>query len=140
MDVKPRFLSVDQVRRIHLNQVQRYGGEPSVREVGLLDSATATPKASFGEQYLHAFPEEMAAAYLFHLVSNHPFVDGNKRVGLACAVTFLKLNGFDLQCDHQMLEDLVLMVAKGEKTKAEVAVFLKGHLQARGSRHGDAPT
>jgi death-on-curing protein len=89
------------------------------------------PMASFDGQYLHAFPEEMAAAYLFHLASNHPFVDGNKRVGLAAALVFLAINGYDLHCDHAELEQLVLRVAKGEATKAQVAVFFKQHLRAR---------
>ena len=70
------------------------------------------PAASFGDQFLHAFPHEMAAAYLFHLVSNHAFVDGNTRVGLATALVFLAVNGKRLVCDHLVLEELVLSVAR----------------------------
>ncbi len=127
--MKPIFLTVDHIRQIHLDQVERYGGDPSVRDPGLLESATAMPAAAFGGQYLHAFPHEMAAAYLFHLVSNHAFVDGNKRVGLATALVFLKVNGMQIVCDHQALEDLVLGVARGEKEKADVAIFLRDHIQ-----------
>lgn len=127
--MKPIFLSVEHIRRIHQDQIERYGGEASIRDPGLLESAAAMPAASFGDQYLHAFPHEMAAAYLFHLVSNHAFVDGNKRVGLATALTFLKVNGKRLVCDHQALEDLVLAVARGEKEKADVAIFLRDHIQ-----------
>ena len=126
--MKPVFLSVDRIKRIHLDQVERYGGEPSIRDQGLLESAAAMPAASFGDQFLHAFPHEMAAAYLFHLVSNHAFVDGNKRVGLATALTFLKVNGKRLECDHQALEDLVLGVARGEKEKVDVAIFFRDHV------------
>ena len=126
--MKPVFLSVDRIKRIHLDQVERYGGEPSIRDQGLLESAAAMPAASFGDQFLHAFPHEMAAAYLFHLVSNHAFVDGNKRVGLATALMFLKVNGKRLECDHQALEDLVLGVARGEKEKVDVAIFFRDHV------------
>lgn len=126
--MKPVFLSVDRIKRIHLDQVERYGGEPSIRDQGLLESAAAMPAASFGDQFLHAFPHEMAAAYLFHLVSNHAFVDGNKRVGLATALTFLKVNGKRLECEHQALEDLVLGVARGEKEKVDVAIFFRDHV------------
>ena len=126
--MKPVFLSVDRIKRIHLDQVKRYGGEPSIRDQGLLESAAAMPAASFGDQFLHAFPHEMAAAYLFHLVSNRAFVDGNKRVGLATALTFLKVNGKRLECEHQALEDLVLGVARGEKEKVDVAIFFRDHV------------
>ena len=126
--MKPVFLSVDRIKRIHLDQVERYGGEPSIRDQGLLESAAAMPAASFGDQFLHAFPHEMAAAYLFHLVSNHAFVDGNKRVGLATALMFLKVNGKRLECEHQALEDLVLGVARGEKEKVDVAIFFRDHV------------
>ena len=126
--MKPVFLSVDRIKRIHLDQVERYGGEPSIRDQGLLESAAAMPAASFGDQFLHAFPHEMAAAYLFHLVSNRAFVDGNKRVGLATALTFLKVNGKRLECEHQALEDLVLGVARGEKEKVDVAIFFRDHV------------
>lgn len=130
--MKPKFLSVDRIRRIHADQIQRYSGETSLRDAGLLEYAAAIPAASFGDQYLHEFPHEMAAAYLFHLVSNHAFVDGNKRVGLANALMFLKLNGCRLVCDKQELENLVMSVARSEKGKPEVAVFLKAHVVADG--------
>src|SRR5438045_9719406 len=107
----PRFLSVERLRQIHLDQVQRYGGDPSLRDLALLESAAAMPMASFADEFLHAFPEEMAAAYLFHFVSNHPFVDGNKRVGLAAALIFLWINGYELKCDHGALEELVVSLA-----------------------------
>jgi death on curing protein len=124
-----RFLTSAEVLTIHLDQIQNYGGEPTVRDKGLLESAVAQASAQFGGQYLQAFPDEMAATYLFHLVSNHPFVDGNKRTGLASALTFLTLNNVSYAiADKQALEDLVLRVAKGHATKAEVATFLREHI------------
>ncbi|MBI3855807.1 MAG: Fic family protein, partial [Planctomycetes bacterium] len=73
------FLSTESVQRIHEDQIQRYGGSLGIRDMGLLESAVAMPQAGSGGQYFHTDLYEMAAAYLFHLVKNHPFVDGNKR-------------------------------------------------------------
>jgi hypothetical protein len=79
------FLTVDEVLAIHAHLIERYGGSPGIRDLGLLRSALAMPEASFGGETLHATLYEQAAAYCFHSVKNHPFVDGNKRVGLAVA-------------------------------------------------------
>jgi len=83
------FLTLDDILESHQNQIETYGGSHGVRDIGLLESAIAQPEASFGGQYLHADIFEMAAAYLYHLVMNHPFVDGNKRVGLEASLIFL---------------------------------------------------
>jgi death on curing protein len=83
------FLSLDDILESHQNQIDTYGGGQGIRDIGLLESAIAQPEACFGGQFLHADVFEMAAAYLYHLVMNHPFVDGNKRVGLEAALIFL---------------------------------------------------
>ena len=83
------------------------------------------PQASFGGNLLHADLFEMAAAYLFHLVGNHPFVDGNKRVGAASAIIFLAMNGVNIEADEDGLVDLTLTVACGEGAKAEIAEFFR---------------
>ena len=123
--MKLRFLSLDQVLAIHADQIERYGGSLGVRDLGLLQSAVAIPKASFGSQYLHPTLHEMAAAYLFHLTQNHPFVDGKKRIGLAAALAFLGVNDVWLDADPDELLELVLRVASGEIGKPEIAVFLR---------------
>lgn len=127
--MKPKFLSLAEIVEIHADQIKRYGGEMTTRDSGLLELAAAMPAASFGDQYLHAFPHEMAAAYLFHLVKNHAFVDGNKRVGLATALTFLKLNGVRYEIDKKKVEHLVLSVAKGEMEKADVTIFFRNAIK-----------
>ncbi len=88
---------------IHSDQVVRYGGASGLRDRGLLESAVAMSRATFGKKYLHRYPFGMAAAYMFHLVQNHPFVDGNKRTGAASALVFLDLNGWevDISTDQQ---------------------------------------
>ena len=112
---------------IHRDQIKRYGGSEGVRDLGLLESALAMPEAGFGGQFVHAGLFEMAAAYLFHIVKNHPFVDGNKRVGAMAAFTFLKLNGLVLKAPWQAFEKMVRQVAEGKAGKAAAAEFLRRH-------------
>ena len=129
--MNPVFLTLDEVFAIHTDQVERYGGEPSLRDEGLLRSALAQPEAAYGEEWLHSTIEEMAAAYLFHLVKNHPFVDGNKRTGLVCALHFLYLNGKSLEADPDELADVVLAVAEGKMEKSQLTEWLRLRLSER---------
>jgi death on curing protein len=122
---RPEFLTLDEVLEIHRDQIERYGGSPGVRDVGLLESAVFMPQATFGGQFLHKDLFEMAAAYLFHLAQNHPFVDGNKRVGAVAAFVFLAINGQDLIAPPEDYEKMVLSVACGETGKETIADFLK---------------
>ena len=121
----PLFLELDDVLAIHADQVRRYGGTGGIRDVDLLQSALAMPRASFDGQFLHGSIHEMAAAYLFHLVQNHPFIDGKKRIGLAAAIGFLGINDLWLDADETELTEFVLRVARGELQKSDVAVFLR---------------
>jgi death-on-curing protein len=129
--VRVEFLTLDEVLSLHADQVQRYGGSVLVRDLGLLESALALPKATFDRKFLHGSLEEQAAAYLFHIVTNHPFVDGNKRAGLVAMLAFLGLNGRRLEAPDEELTDLVLGVAGGRITKSEVAVFVRRHIVPR---------
>jgi death-on-curing protein len=116
----PRFLALEEVLEIHQDQIARYGGSAGVRDIGLLDSAVRSPEATFAGQFLLNGIFEMAAVYLVHLVKNHAFIDGNKRVGTAAALTFLQLNGISIREDEPALSDLVLGVAKGGVDRAAV--------------------
>jgi death-on-curing protein len=87
--VAPVFLTLDEVLALHEDQIRRYGGSPGLRDPGLLSSALGAVSATFGGRFLHLSLFEMAAAYLFYLAQNRPFVDGNKRTALASALTFL---------------------------------------------------
>lgn len=129
MKSAPVFLTLDEVLALHADQIDRYGGTIGVRDLGLLQSALATPAATFGGEYLHATIHEMAAAYLFHIVKNHPFVDGNKRIGLMVTIVFLGLNGETLDADPGELTATVLGVADGSIDKPDLAVFLKNNLR-----------
>ena len=119
------FLDLDEVVEIHRDQVQRYGGLHRVRDAGLLESAVTMPCAMFGGLYMHRDLFEMAAAYLYHIVKNHPFYDGNKRTGAVAAIIFLELNGIELEAEETAFEDLIRQVAEGTAGKARVAAFLK---------------
>jgi len=114
---------MDEVLAIHLDQIQNYGGLDGIRDVGLFESALAMPLAQFDGVFLHADIFAMAAAYLFHLAQNHPFVDGNKRVAAVSALWFLMLNGKECIADETAFEEMVMSVAKGELKKNEIAEF-----------------
>jgi len=86
----PLFVNLEEVMEIHAHLIQKYGGTEGIRDVSLLESALAMLRAGFAGQYLHGDLFEMAAAYLFHIVQNHPFLDGNKRVGAATALVSLR--------------------------------------------------
>jgi death-on-curing protein len=120
-----QFLGLQEVLEIHRDQVTRYGGTAGIRDLDLLKSALGMPGATFNGEFLHTDVYEMAAAYLFHLVKNHPFLDGNKRVGAVAALVFLTLNGHDFQAPEDNLAETVLAVARGEIGKSEVTVFLR---------------
>ena len=123
------FLTLDDILESHLNQIDTYGGCHGIRDIGLLESAIAQPETSFGGQYLHADIFEMAAAYLYHLVMNHPFVDGNKRVGLEASLIFLEINDENLIANDEELVDLVLKTTAGEVGKREIAEFFRSHCE-----------
>lgn len=125
------FLTVDDIFEIHQNQIQVYGGTDGVRDIGLLESALAQPTAAFGGAWLHSDVFEMAAAYLFHLVQNHPFIDGNKRVGLEAALLFLELNDLSIEVEDDKLIELVLSVAQGQTSKLEVSQFFREYSQTK---------
>ena len=119
----PRFLTVDEVLYIHRRTIEEHGGSVELRDRGLLESAVAMPTAQFGGTYLHTGLPAMAAAYHFHLCKNHPFVDGNKRIALAAAETFLELNEFVLVADDSALEHFTLGVADSSISKEQAIVF-----------------
>ena len=121
------FLQLDEILEIHQDQIQRYGGSPGIRDAGVLRSALSIPAASFGGHYFHKDIFEMAAAYLFHIVQGHAFIDGNKRTGSMAAFVFLRMNGVALTADDDRLETLVRGVAQGKIDKPAIAGFFRQH-------------
>jgi death on curing protein len=127
----PKFLTISQVLDIHQRQIQRFGGTSGVRDEGLLDSALAQPQATFGGELLHPTIHEQAAAYLYHLAMNHPFIDGNKRTAFAVMDTFITLNGYTLNLSQEQAYNLVIQVVQKEISKEELSGFLELHLQCK---------
>lgn len=121
------FLGIDEVLEIHRDQIDRYGGAHGVRDLRLLQSSMAMPCAMFGGSYVHRNLFEMAAAYLFHIVKNHPFFDGNKRTGAVAAIIFMEFNGLELKANEADFERLVIQVAEGTADKTTVAAFLEAN-------------
>lgn len=125
MSAEPDFLSVEDVVQIHDEQIAAYGGAAGVRDQGLLESAVAMPRASFGEAYLHEDLAHMAAAYAFHIAQNQPFLDGNKRTGLVAALVFLDLNGVTVLDPQEKLYDAMIAIAERRMDKDGLAELLR---------------
>ena len=119
------FLSVEEIMAIHRDQLQRYGGLPGIRDQNLLESAVAMPQLTFDNAFVHRDIAAMAAAYLFHIGKNHPFVDGNKRTATAAALVFLLINGFRLTVSDDNLSSIVLDVILDKISKDELADLIR---------------
>jgi death-on-curing protein len=123
------FLTVEDVLEVHRRVIEEFGGDRSLRDRGLLESAIAMPRSTFGGRELHADLAEKAAAYFFHLCANHPFTDGNKRVAVAAAELFLLINHHELVAGDESVEGLAMGTAAGSVSKAEVIEFFRSHVQ-----------
>lgn len=117
----PRFLNQSEVLAIHADQIVSLGGTVGVRDARLLESALAQPEATFSGQFLHSTIYEQAAAYLFHLAKNHPFIDGNKRTAFAVMDTFLRVNGYELTLTNEEAYALVMDVATSRIDKTALS-------------------
>lgn len=121
----PRFLSTDEVLALHAQQIRLFSGAAGVRDLGLLESAVGNAAATFGGAFLNEPPFEMAAACLYGICRNHPFVDGNKRTATATALVFLDLNGVWIEAEEDEFYDLVIGVAEGSVEKTVIAAFFE---------------
>jgi death-on-curing protein len=128
-----RYLTLGEVVRLHQMVIEQSGGATGIRDLGLLDSALAQPRATFDGRDLHPALLEKAAALCTSVVQNHPFVDGNKRVGHAAMATFLVLNGFDITATIDEQEQLILDLASGRRRREDVLAWLQNHTKKLGS-------
>jgi len=129
-DTPSYHLTVEVVQEIHAEAIGQFGGSAGIRELALLESAVAAPQASFGGESVYTDIAEVAAAYLFFLCRNHPFVDGNKRAALGSCIVFLRLNGVEPQSDSQAWEDLTLDVAASRIDREQTTKRLRALLPA----------
>ncbi len=128
----PKFITLAEAVAIHDDLISDFGGSFGLRDEGLLESALAQPQASFFGELLHPTISDQAAAYLYHIARNHPFIDGNKRTALGVMEAFLILNGYELDFTEQEIYDLVLAVAQGQMEKIELSELLQLHLKSPG--------
>jgi len=118
-------LTVEMVREIHAEAISKFGGSDGVRDSALLESAVAAPQASFGGKSPYRDLAEVAAAYLYYLCRNHPFIDGNKRAALGSCIVFLRLNGVEPRPDGPEWEDLVLAIAAGSLDREQATIRVR---------------
>ncbi|MDQ2687475.1 MAG: type II toxin-antitoxin system death-on-curing family toxin [Armatimonadota bacterium] len=123
------FLTLDDVLETHREMIATIGGSPGVRDLGAVESAIAQPRMTFGSEDLCPTLAEKAAAMSFSLINNHPFVDGNKRVGHAAMALFLDLNGYALVGGVDEQEKVILSVAAGTLGRAEFTDWVQAHVQ-----------
>jgi death-on-curing protein len=127
-----RYLSLGEVLELHRLVLAQTGGGAGLRDLGAPEAAVAQPRQTFEGQDLYPALVEKAAALGFSLIQNHPFLDGNKRVGHAALETFLLLNGHELQVSVVEAEALVLRLASGQCSRQEFVTWLGAHLRPAG--------
>ncbi len=126
-----RYLTFDETLELHRRLLDQTGGSAEIRDLGALESALAQPQMAFGGDELYPTLEEKASALCFSLVMNHPFVDGNKRIGHAAMETFLVLNGWELVATVDDAEKTILSLAAGELSRQRLLNWVKAHLRRR---------
>jgi death on curing protein len=122
------YLTIDAVIELHQLAIQATGGAPGIRDRGALESAVAQPMMTFGGQDLYPSIIEKAAALGFSLVMNHPFVDGNKRVGHYALETMLVVNGFEISAPIDEQEKVILSLAAGEVAREPFTEWVRAHV------------
>lgn len=133
-----RCLTLEEVLELHRLLLKQSGGLEGIRDFGALDSAVAQPRMSFGGQDLYPTLVDKAAALGFSLVCNHPFMDGNKRIGHAAMETFLVLNGWELAAPVDEQEQVILQRAAGSLPRDAFVAWVQSHLQQRSAPSGAA--
>lgn len=123
-----RYLTLAEVFDLHRSVLERWGGAGGIRDINALESALAQPRQSFGGADLYPDLSTKAAALCFSLVLNHPFIDGNKRIGHAAMEVFLSLNGHELHAPVDEQEQIMLQLAAGNLKREAFAEWVKQHL------------
>jgi death on curing protein len=125
---EPRWLSRIVVDAIHADQLRQHGGLPGIRDENVLESALARPRQKWAYDD-SADLSLLAAAYAFGFTRDHPFRDGNKRIGFLALVTFLGMNGHDLDTTDEDVVTTMLGLAAGRVTEAALAKWIRGRIQ-----------
>lgn len=125
-----KYLSTTQIIDLHKKIIAQTGGSEGIRNYGALDSAVAQPQMTFGGEDLYPSIVENASALGYSLIQNHPFVDGNKRIGHAAMEVFFVMNQYEIIADISEQEDLILKVASGEINRGEFTQWIRERLQS----------
>lgn len=125
------FLALADILLLHKRLIEETGGSAGLRDIAALESALAQPQMTFDGEALYPDVTEKASTLMFSLVLNHPFVDGNKRVGFAAAELFLWLNGFELSINVDEAEEIVLSLASGNLERDVLALWIRQHCISR---------
>jgi death-on-curing protein len=125
-----RYLTLIEILELHRRILEQSGGALGIRDMGLLESAIAQPRMTFGGEDLYPSLLEKAAALGFSIIMNHPFVDGNKRTGHAATETFLVLNGLEINASVDEQERVVLAIASGKQERAVFVEWLQQNTTA----------
>lgn len=123
-----RYLTLDEVLELYRRIIEQSGGSAGIANQGALESALAQPRMSFGGEDLYPTIVEKASALGFSMIKNHPFVDGNKRIGHAAMEVFLVLNGFEIEASVDEQERVILQLAAGELGREEFTEWLRSHI------------
>ena len=121
-------LTKEQIKMLHSALVERFGGQDGLRDEGMLDSALNTPFQTFSGSELYPDLLSKAARLAFGLIADHPFIDGNKRIGTHAMLIFLRLNNVELEYDDDDLIALILGTAAGENDDKTILAWLKNHI------------
>ena len=123
------YLTLEQILVIHEDQIERYGGTPGLRQLSLLESALFRPQSTFDGKDLYESLFDKAAALIYSLIQNHPFVDGNKRTGIVAGFVFLEMNGSVVEVAKEEIVDAAVAIATQKWNVAKVTNWLRNNVK-----------
>jgi len=123
-----RYLSLSEVIELYNRIMKQSGGASGIRDIGALESALAQPRMTFSGSELYPTIAEKATALAFSIIGNHPFVDGNKRIGHATMEVFLVLNGYEIRASVDEQEQMILQIAEGKISRDELTRWIQNHI------------
>lgn len=123
------YLSLEEILLLQKMEIDRFGGSHGVRDKGLLISAIGQAELFLFDEPVYKHAYEIAAVYVYHIIKNHPFIDGNKRIGVLVAITFLRINNLNIHTNNKELYDLAIDIASSRIDKQTVMKFFKDRMQ-----------
>ena len=120
-----RYLGYNEVLDVYRSQMEKFGGFGAIRDNNALLSIVANPRREFAGQELYPTLASKTAIFVFSIIKNHPFADGNKRTAYVCGRLFLRLNGYDLACEHVQFRDLIMNIASSRASLEDTKDWLR---------------